>query len=268
MTEHIVAVFTTESTADAAARDLEQAGFSAIRRYRPGATEGSYGTPGVGSTESTLSDGGGFWAWLLGEEPATETTRSLYRDEHAYDQWAQTGKSVLSVMVDDHSRIRQAVTILEAYHPLELEGGSEDTMRDRGNAPVAGGPASSTDEEVIPLAEESIKIGKRTVDRGATRVRRYVVEKPVERDVTLRGERVTIERRRPLETTVPGRAFEERIVEVRETEEVPVVDRTTRVAEEVVVRKEETQRTETVRDTERREEVEITDQDGRRSRER
>jgi len=67
---------------------------------------------------------------------------------------------------------------------------------------------------------------------------------------------------------VPGGAFEERTVEVRETEEVPVVDRTTRVAEEVVVRKEETQRTETVRDTERREEVEITDQDGRRSRER
>ena len=99
-------------------------------------------------------------------------------------------------------------------------------------------------------------------------MRRYVVEKPVERDVTLRSERVTIEHRRPLVTTVPGGAFEERIVEVRETEEVPVVDRTTRVAEEVVVRKEETQRTETVRDTERREEVEITDQDGRRSRER
>ena len=39
------------------------------------------------------------------------------------------------------------------------------------------------------------------VDRGVTRVRRYVVERPVEQDVTLRGERVTIERRRPIETT-------------------------------------------------------------------
>ena len=126
MTEHIVAVFTAESTADAAARDLEHAGFSAIRRYRPGANEGSYGTSRVGSPQSTLSDGGGFWAWLLGEEPATGTTQSLYRDGHAYDQWAQTGKSVLSVMVDDDLRIHQAVTILEAYHPIELEEGPEE----------------------------------------------------------------------------------------------------------------------------------------------
>ena len=44
-------------------------------------------------------------------------------------------------------------------------------------APVA---TSATGDEVIPLAEEQLEIGKRTVDRGTTRVRRYVVEKPVE----------------------------------------------------------------------------------------
>ena len=64
-----------------------------------------------------------------------------------------------------------------------------------------GMSARSSAEEVIPLAEEQIEVGKRTVDRGVTRVRRYVVERPVEQEVTLRGERVTIERRRPLETT-------------------------------------------------------------------
>ena len=37
MTEHVVAVFDTENAADAAARELENAGISAsaIRRYRP-----------------------------------------------------------------------------------------------------------------------------------------------------------------------------------------------------------------------------------------
>jgi uncharacterized protein (TIGR02271 family) len=120
--------------------------------------------------------------------------------------------------------------------------------------------ASST-EEVIPLAAENIEIGKRMVDRGATRVRRYVVEWPVEREVTLHGERVTIERRRPVET--PGHAFEERTVEVRETEEVPVIEKSARVVEEVAVRKEATERTETVRDKVRREEVEVTEKDGR-----
>jgi uncharacterized protein (TIGR02271 family) len=89
-----------------------------------------------------------------------------------------------------------------------------------------------------------------------------VVEKPVEQDVTLRGERVTIERRRPVEgTAAAGGAFEERTVEVRETEEVPVVEKTARVAEEVAIRKEATERTETVKDTVRREEVEVTGND-------
>ncbi len=55
----------------------------------------------------------------------------------------------------------------------------------------------------------------------------------------------------------PG-AFEERTVEVRETEEVPVVAKQAQVVEEVVINREATERTETVRDTVRREEVEIT----------
>jgi uncharacterized protein (TIGR02271 family) len=118
-------------------------------------------------------------------------------------------------------------------------------------------------EQVIPLSEEQLDVGKRTVDRGTTRVRRYVVERPVEENVTLRGERVTVERRQPIETTGPGAgAFEERVVEVHETAEEPVVAKTARVAEELVVGREATERTETVRDTVRREEVEVTNNAG------
>ena len=91
--------------------------------------------------------------------------------------------------------------------------------------------------------------------------RQHVIWKML--DFTLHGERVTIERRRPLDATVAGQTFEERTVDVRETEEVPVVEKTARVVEEVAIRKEETERTETVRDTARREEVEVTDKDGR-----
>jgi uncharacterized protein (TIGR02271 family) len=128
--------------------------------------------------------------------------------------------------------------------------------------PSAERPAAAADvrgsEEVIPLAEEQVEIGKRTVDRGTTRIRRYVVEKPVEESVTLHGERVTVERRQPLETGTPGAgAFEERVVEVRETTEEPVVSKTAHLVEEVVVGREATERTETVKDTVRREEVEV-----------
>jgi uncharacterized protein (TIGR02271 family) len=114
-------------------------------------------------------------------------------------------------------------------------------------------------EEVISLAEEQLQVGKRTVDRGTTRIRRYVVEKPVEESVNLRSERVTVERRQPIEGSTAGAgAFEERIVEVRETAEEPVVAKTARVVEEVVVGREVTERTETVKDTVRREDVEIS----------
>jgi stress response protein YsnF len=60
-----------------------------------------------------------------------------------------------------------------------------------------------------------------------------------------------------VKTAIP----EERTVEVHETEEVPVVGKTARVIEEVAIRKEATERTETVKDTVRREEVEVTGND-------
>jgi uncharacterized protein (TIGR02271 family) len=283
MSEHIVAVFATENDANTAARDLEAAGIpaSSIRHYRPQNTTTNSSVRGT--AEPASAPGGGFWAWLLGEEPTGETTRSAYpRDHEWYDRRAQAGNAVLSVIVRDDTQIHQALTILESHHPIEIDESSDETEATAAMAsspeptlgrrhPVAGvgdatpmlATGASASEEVIPLAEENIEVGKRTVDRGTTRIRRYVVETPVEREVTLHGERVTIERRRPVDATVAGPAFEKRTVEVRETEEVPVVEKTTRVAEEVAVRKEETERTETVRDTVRREEVEVTDKDGR-----
>lgn len=286
MTEHIVATFETEAAADAAVRDLTSAGISssAIRRYRPTSlADTSHQSAGAASS-------GGFWAWLLGEEPAGETTRSLYRDEEFYQRGAHAGHSVVSVELGDELQVSRAVTILEAHRPLEMEEDQESSGVDlsasellsqmppsHGSADLSGRPvgsvvspalppdhvpsgsASGRMDQVIPLAEEQMEIGKRTIDRGTTRIRRYVVERPVAEQVTLRGERVTIERRRPIEnTSAPAGAFEERVVEVRETEEVPVVAKTARVVEEVTIRKEETERTETVRDTLRREEVEVT----------
>ena len=150
---------------------------------------------------------------------------------------------------------RQA--ILENHHPVHLD----ENINSRSQAASAAQQVTSvtTDkEQVIPLKEEELKVGKRIVDQGVTRLRRYVVESPVEKEVTLRGERVTIERRRPVEGAAGG-TFEERTVEVRETEEVPVVEKTARVVEEVLIRKEATERTETVRDTVRREQVEVTE---------
>lgn len=64
---------------------------------------------------------------------------------------------------------------------------------------------------------------------------------------------------RPATEAELGNAFEEKSVELRETAEEPVVAKTARVVEEVDVDKEVSTRTETVRDTVRRRDVEVED---------
>lgn len=112
-------------------------------------------------------------------------------------------------------------------------------------------------EEVIPLAEEVLVVGKRTVNTGTTRIRRYVVETPVEQQVSLVRERVVVERRRPATNKVTGEALTELTVEIVETDEVPVIAKSVQLREEVVIRTERTEHVETVRDTVRQDEVEI-----------
>ena len=149
-----------------------------------------------------------------------------------------------------------------------MDGVREGTMREAGmmgtdHAMMEPNHVSETSErdEVIPLAEEQVEIGKRRVDH-ATRIRRYVVETPVERQVTLRDETVEIERRRPVEGTSPGTgAFEERTVEVHTSSEQPEVTKTANIAEEVVVRKTVTEHPETIRETVRKEQVEVNEDD-------
>jgi len=116
---------------------------------------------------------------------------------------------------------------------------------------------SSRAEEVIPLAEETLTVGKKTVESGTTRVRRYIVETPVEEQVSLYDERVVVERRRPVTDAKTGEVLTELTVEMVETSEVPVVAKGVRVREEVVVRRERTRRVATVRETLRHDEIEI-----------
>ncbi|KAA0597110.1 stress response protein YsnF [Azospirillum lipoferum] len=122
---------------------------------------------------------------------------------------------------------------------------------------------SAEREEQIPIVEEQVNIGKRSVERGGVRVRSYVVETPVEEQVRLRDETVTVERRPgglvEGSAEVPADAFRERTIEVTETDEEAVVSKTAHVRETVVVRKDVEERAQSVRDTVRRTEVEIED---------
>jgi uncharacterized protein (TIGR02271 family) len=108
--------------------------------------------------------------------------------------------------------------------------------------------------------EETLHVETRRTERsGGVRVYSHVTEQPVEREVRLRDERVTVERR-PVDRPATERdfaAFKEGTVEMTETREEPVVTKEARVVEEVVIDKDVREHTERVRDTVRRTEVEV-----------
>jgi len=147
----------------------------------------------------------------------------------------------------------------------------QDQQRNTTHRDTAANPGQTigekrTTEDVRPgqeghleVVEEQMEVGKREVEKGGVRVKRTVEEKPVEEKVNLREEHVRVERRpvdRPA-TAADANAFRETTVEVTERAEQPVVSKTARVIEEVIVGKEITNRTETVRDTVRRSDVEV-----------
>ncbi|MCC2690005.1 MAG: hypothetical protein K0S21_2808 [Rhizobiaceae bacterium] len=140
-----------------------------------------------------------------------------------------------------------------------LVGGTASAS-DRENFAPGTYTGARGDEEVIPVVEERLRVGKRDVDLGRVRVRSYVVEEPVSEDVSLREDRVEIERR-PVDRPLAGdeRAFTDRTIEAEEHAEEAVVTKDARVKEEIALRRKSDDRTETVSDTVRHTEVEVED---------
>lgn len=126
---------------------------------------------------------------------------------------------------------------------------------------ATGRTAEMGDEEAIPVVRETLRVGKREVNAGRVRVRSYVVEEPVREDVTLREERVEIERR-PVDRALGAgdAAFVDRTIEAEEHSEEAVVSKDARVVEEIALRKRADERTETISDTVRHTEVEVEDE--------
>jgi stress response protein YsnF len=114
----------------------------------------------------------------------------------------------------------------------------------------------TNEEQVVAVGEEVLNVGTRMVPGKTTRVRRVVVESPVQQDVTLHTETVVLERRKPLLSTGED-VLSEVTVEMSDFNEVPVVSKNVRLVEEVLLRKEVTARTETIHDTLKHDKLEI-----------
>jgi uncharacterized protein (TIGR02271 family) len=264
--ETIVAVYDSSADAALAVQDLEAAGVPsrAISQH----TESGLTTNATTTTAAPVREQG-FWASLFGDEPA------YGHDATVYDHSLKSGSTVVTVKASEQ-HLTQIMDILERHNPVDIdERASSYGLAASSGATKVTSPTAATasptiasgrdttgpqgGEEVVPLAEEQLTVDKRLVNRGTTRIRRFVVETPVEEAVTLHSEHVSIDRR-PVAagTQVSDTAFTDRTVEVTESDEEAVVSKTARVKEEVVVNKAVTDRVETVRDTVRREDVEVT----------
>jgi len=167
------------------------------------------------------------------------------------------GRVVVSGVKDDaqytetqRTAATAATTATQNYEPASRNTGARN---------VAGVTREATEDEIsIPIIEENLVVGKRTVEKGAVNVRTTMTEKAVEGTVNLREENVTVERHK-VDRPVDGAtdAFQEGTFDVTTQAEVPVVSKEARVVEEVVIDKEMTEHTETVRDTVKRTDVEI-----------
>lgn len=124
---------------------------------------------------------------------------------------------------------------------------------------LSGSQQRDTNTAAIPVVQEQLKVGKREVQRGGVRVFSRVVETPVNESIGLREEHVNVQRRavdEPISTT-DATAFKEQSIEMRETAEEAVVEKSARVVEEVTINKEVTQREQQINDTVRHTEVEV-----------
>ena len=251
--ETIVAVYDTAAHAQSAVADLRAAGVPESAICVQAGNGGMSGTAATPSAAPVREQG--FWAGLFGGEPDHDTA--------VYDRSVQSGSTVVTVKVPDQ-HVDRVMQILETHNPIDIDerattyGLTQTTTTPRATQAQPATTGKATEGGTIQLAEEQLVIGKRLVNRGGTRIRRFVVETPVEEQVTLRDEKVIVDRRPVTDgRSVSDADFTDKTIEVTATGEEAVIGKTSRVVEEVALRKEGADRVETVRDTVRKEDVEV-----------
>jgi stress response protein YsnF len=179
------------------------------------------------------------------------TTNSAFPILDMMLQMQRIGMRALTMYQPMTAALLDAATDVQRAVPSSVFGATRDRVsyRDRTTHEATG-------EQVIAVGEEVLNVGTRVVPGKTTRVRRVVVESPVEQDVTLHNETVVVERRRP-QASIGQDVLTEVTVEMSETSEVPVVSKSVHLVEEVLLRKEVTARTEKIRDTVKRDKLEI-----------
>jgi uncharacterized protein (TIGR02271 family) len=287
MQHTLVAVFDNRNDAQLALDDLVASGFA---RGEVRLSEGDTGQAPQAGASGEQPDTGfasglkNFFSDLFGTE----------RSEHArmYAEAVSRGHAVLTLVASSEPEVERAADIVERYGPIDIDeqaqewssgigadaarasavrqqsagmsqqfaqGSAQGLSQGSLQGGTLQGGQQRAETTAIPVIQEELKVGKREVERGGVRIYNRLVETPVNESIGLREEHVQVERR-PVDKPVDPAdltAFQERTIELRETSEEAVIEKTARVVEEVIVGKQVTQRNEQISDTLRHTEVEI-----------
>jgi len=264
MIHTVVGLFDNRSSAGAATIELIEKGFKREHIDVSNRKLGDNPTQIV-VTETGVSESiSNFFNSLFGGDKQTAKN---------YTNAAQDADAIISVEVDSLERAREAAEILDRHGAIDVDGRSSQFNRQNFAAQsnqqnlaapnVAAETAQNTainqNQTSIPVIEEQLQVGKQIVEREGARLRSRIVEKPVEANLRLREEHVVVNRR-PVNREVTDadlQNFREGELVITEHAEVPVVGKQARVVEEIVIGKNVTERVETVRETVRRNEVEV-----------
>jgi uncharacterized protein (TIGR02271 family) len=162
-------------------------------------------------------------------------------DARGYAEAVSRGQTVVAARASEE-KAPEAAAIIERYET------------------TGGGSAREEQGETAQEIEEQLSVGKRKVATGGVRLTTSVSERPVQKTVSLREERVEVERRpadRELRPEEAEAAFSERTVEMLGTSEEVEVGKEARVVGEVSLGKRVEEHKETVKDSVRRSEVEV-----------
>ncbi len=165
----------------------------------------------------------------------------------------------------DNSAMTYTDEAYDQVRGMSSDGKDHSTSYDNTTSDENIDTSDTNREGVIPIVQESLEVGKRTVETGGVRVRSRIVQRPVEESIRLREEKVTVERT-PVNRVVNAGdmgTFQEQNIELTETAEVPVVHKEARVVEEVRVTKDVNERDETIHDTVRNTEVDVENLEGK-----
>jgi uncharacterized protein (TIGR02271 family) len=175
-------------------------------------------------------------------------------DAEVYLEGVRQGGTIITANVTDSTATR-AAEIMSSFSMVNI---AERAAQFQSANPTLVLSDPARDEHVLEVIEEDLQVGKGEVERGRMRIYSVVSEREVAQDVALRDETIRVNRR-PVNRQVDIRPelFQERSFEMVEMDEIALVGKTARVVEEVVLGKEVVEKIETIKETLRRQDVEI-----------